>query len=108
MVIISSNCMYIQTKIKNVHYKGKDGLHFPEGNGVRERIIQSTVSATFFRTAVPDTSSSLYMSVCPSVRLSVCLPACLSPSPLVAASQRLTCLGSSLEGILETWKRRGG
>ena len=72
MVIISSNCMYIQTKIKNVHYKGKDGLHFLEGNGVRERIIQSTVSATFFRTAVPDTSSSLYMSVCPSI----CLPAC--------------------------------
>jgi hypothetical protein len=59
MVIISSNRMYIQTKIKKVRYKGKAGLHFSEGNGVRERIIQSTVSATFFRTVVPDTSSSL-------------------------------------------------
>ena len=86
MVIISSNRMYIQTKIKNVHYKGKDGLHFPEGNGVRERIIQSTVSATFFRTAVPDTSSSLYMSVCPSVRLSVFQSVCLSTSDTPAGT----------------------
>jgi hypothetical protein len=60
--------MYIQTKIKKVRYKGKAGLHFSEGNGVRERIIQSTVSATFFRTG----SRHLFLSLVLSVCLSVC------------------------------------